>query len=493
MKRNTMTGALLLLLTVLQTACGTAAEDSGEAVSGDTGSAADTAAVITESAELRDSVPALDFGGKSYDILTCGNWDAEWTECYEFLAEEENGEPVNDAVYARNLAMEERFNVKIVEDYNKGSALGGTGKGAKMVKNSVMASDCAYDIILMGTYDCGTLAAEGFLMELTSEVPYLDLNQPWWDQNALADLALGNKVYYVTGDITTIDNDCTFCLLFNKSIIADYDLEDPYAHVLEGTWTIDKFIEMASQVSGDLNGDSVYDQNDLYGYCIWHEAMRGMVSACGGRFGAVNENGELELTLNTERTINMLTRFMDLAYDRTLSYSIYHNEDAIESMFANDQVLFYSRYLAIIKKYRNMETDFGILPYPKYDEAQTEYYSSVSPYGCSFICVPTVVEDVEMTGAVIEAMACESMYTVTPAYYDITLEGKMLRDNESTEMLDIILGNRVFDLGWIYEIGKYHTGVLELFYKSNRDFASMYEKNEPAALKKIAEINETFK
>jgi len=200
----------------------------------------------------------------------------------------------------------------------------------------------------------------------------------------------------------------------------------------------------------------------------------------------------MELTFLDERTIDMLSRFSVLAYDRSLAYSTYHSPDTIEEMFANDQVLFYSRYLCIIKKYRDMETDFGILPYPKYDEAQKDYYSSVSPYGCSFVCVPVVVENPEMTGAVLEYMACESRDIVTPAYYDVTLQGKILRDEESTEMLDIILSSRVFDLGWYYEIGGYHVDLLKLFYNSSLDFVSMYEKNKAKALEEIAAVNANF-
>ena len=113
----------------------------------------------------------------------------------------------------------------------------------------------------------------------------------------------------------------------------------------------------------------------------------------------------------------MLSKFMSLVFDRTIAFSIYHSGDHIESMFAADQVLFYNRYLNIVKKYRNMETDFGILPFPLYEETQQEYYTTVHAYGNSFICVPIVLEDVEMTGIVLEDMSFASMYIITPAYY----------------------------------------------------------------------------
>ncbi len=488
---TSVTALLLLLATVVS--CGSAGDDAAVTEAQTEGGAVTESVTEDASQRLSDSVENKDFGGKTFDILTAGNWANDWTEIFEFTAEEENGEPINDAVYARNMAIEERFNVDIVEINHMGSTGGGgTGAGAKFIEKSVMASDCAYDASLMGAYDVSTLAYNNYLMDLASEVPHVDLTKPWWDQKANLDLAMRDKMYYTTGDISTIDNDCTFCILFNKSLINKYDLENPYQLVHDGKWTIDKFIEMASTLSQDINGDSKFDENDLYGLCVWQDSMMGMVNAAGGKFAAVNAAGELELTLNTERNQTMFAKWIELANNHNVAYSLYHSGDNIETMFANDQVMFYTRYLCIIKKYRNMDTDFGLMPYPKYDEAQTEYFHTVAPYGCSFMCVPAVVEDVDMTGRVLEAMACESMYTVTPAYYDITLEGKTLRDDESSEILDIILGSRVFDLGQFYQIGGYNEEIMNLYRNKKTDFVSMVEKREKTAIKKLADINEAF-
>ena len=478
---------LFALLLLAQTGCSSATTETE--TKGET-----TAATETETVETKETpdVPEADYGGTTFDILACGNWGQEWTEIYEFHSEELTGEAINDAVYNRNLQVSDKFNVEISEIHHMGNANGGTGKGLKFVQQSVQAADNLYDLALMCTYDCSTLAAGGYLLDMMTEVPYIDLSKSWWDQKAVHDLAIGKKMYYSTGDITMIDNECTFCLLFNKQMIEDYSLDDPYTLVKDGTWTIDKFVDMASQVSVDTNGDGKYTDVDTYGYCIWWEAMGGIIAGSGGRYCDLNEKGEIELTFLNERTVDALTRFSVLAYDRSLAYSIQHSPDKIEDMFANDQVLFYSRYLCIVKKYRDMDTDFGILPYPKYEEAQQEYYSSVSSYGCSHICVPVSLADLEMTGAVTEYMAAVSKDIVTPAYYEVTIQGKILRDEESLEMLDIILGGRVFDLGWNYQIGELYSDTLNMFMKNSTDFVSMYEKKEAQALEEIAEINAMF-
>ena len=92
----------------------------------------------------------------------------------------------------------------------------------------------------------------------------------------------------------------------------------------------------------------------------------------------------------------------------------------------------------------------------------------------------------------LEALACESYKTVTPAYYEKTLVGKYVRDEESADMIDIILSTRVYDLGWFYQIGRYNENIMNLFRQNKTDFTSMYETYKSSALAKIEEINEAF-
>jgi len=97
-----------------------------------------------------------------------------------------------------------------------------------------------------------------------------------------------------------------------------------------------------------------------------------------------------------------------------------------------------------------------------------------------------------MTGIVLEDMSCESVYIITPAYYEISLQGKLLRDNESSEMLDIILSTRLYDVGASYQIGTYNERIMDMFRNNTTDFASMYKKFEKIALKDVEKINEAF-
>jgi hypothetical protein len=138
-----------------------------------------------------------------------------------------------------------------------------------------------------------------------------------------------------------------------------------------------------------------------------------------------------------------------------------------------------------------METDFGIIPQPKYDEAQAEYITFVNPAG-SGLTIPVTVGDIERCGVVLEAMASESYRHLTPAYYNTALQQKYTRDNESAEMLDLLLQNRVYDLAMIYRWGSINTAYRNLADKNQTDLSSMIAKYESKVLSGIDKFLSAF-
>ena len=411
----------------------------------------------------------------------------------DFHAEEDTGDAIPDAVYRRNITVEDHFGVKINAIPKPGNDAGGNA-----LKKSILAQDYAYDAAMLGGYSASNIASniamQGMLMDLNA-VPWLDFEKPWWDQKAVKDLTIKNRLFYMTGDFDTAANmDWTYCILFNKQLAQDYAVENLYNLVKEGKWTIDKFAEYTSLVSTDLNGDGKMDRRDLYGALIWDDSLMGIVNAAGEKCAVVNPAGELELALYTERTLIMFAKYMEVVLNKNIAFGYQRVGEFGEEMFANNQALFNVKTLFVVTETRAMETDFGILPYFKLDETQKEYYNTVSSFFSRFVCIPTNQsgDALERTGVILEAIAAESKYTVRPAYYERSLKGKYARDEDSEEMLDIIFDTRTYDLGWYYAIGNYNEEIMNLFRKSKNDFTSMYDKNLKAAEKKINTINDNF-
>ena len=139
-----------------------------------------------------------------------------------------------------------------------------------------------------------------------------------------------------------------------------------------------------------------------------------------------------------------------------------------------------------------MEIDFGILPLPKFDENQSEYYNPVSADSTTSVCIPVSGTKPECTGLAVEAMAAESVSTLTEAYYTINFQNKSLRDEESIEMTKIILNSRSYDLGSMFNFG----GIMDIFApmakKNVNTFVSDYEKRADKAQAAIDKLIANF-
>ena len=473
--------ALSLLLCICFVACG---ETPAETTAAPT-----TAAPATEAAETLGVPETADYGGHTFTVLYAGH-----TVSTEFGFEEESAIALDNAQYKRVKTVEQAYNVDIVEVQKKSSSTNGNGAGYQELSNAANSGTTDYDLTLTSAYDVAVLAYNGYLYDMAS-VPGIDLSKSWWDRNATDSLTVNGVTFFTTGDITVSDNYATFAIMFNKKLLKDYGLESPYDMVYDGTWTFEEFGKMCKTVSEDLNQDGVMDTNDRFGLLVWDDSIVGVVNAAGERCATIGEDGNIELTFYNDTTLAALEQYAAIAYDT--EYALTYQRHAktatvLQTMWPNDQALFFTSYMSSIQGCRSMESDFGILPYPKLNAQQDEYYSCVAPYNARFICVPLVQENVERTGVITEALAYYGKQIVTPAYYDVNLIGLSTRDEESSDMLDIIFGNRVYDIGYFYQLGPYNKQLILMLREYQTNFASMYETYRPAAETTLKIINQFY-
>lgn len=485
--------ALLLacaMLCPLFAACG---KDTPDTTSDST--TASTEATRDPNAPDFDADSIGDISG-DFNILVSGNYARN-----DFADENGEGTAVQNAVYRRNEYMREKFNVNITnEDLIKFNSATGSGVGFTKLYTDYISGDKTYDAAMVGTYDVATLAYSGYIHDLNA-IENLNLSKSYWDQKANEDLSIGGKMFYTTGDITIIDNMVTNAILFNKDMIKNYGLDNPYTLVEDNEWTLEKFGSLVKAVGEDKDQNGIYDSNDTYGLLTWNDAMLSILGASGEKICSIN-NDKLELTFYNERVVSLYDMWEDIVFDQAHSYNYQYNnvegkatptsswDEARIRMFDSEQALFYTTLLTTVDKHRNSETDFGILPFPKYDSNQKDYGHAVSAFHCAFVCVPTLAASPRV-GAILEELAYQGKKLLTPAYYDQTLIGQYTRDEESAAMLDLIFATRVYDVGIYYTIGDYKTALGRL-YVTRSALSSLYDANLGQAEKKIDQINQVF-
>ena len=482
-----------LTLSGLFAACGDAGDKPAPSATASDGQLDAAETTAEETANPYDpGVPESDFGGYTFTfyIRKCGS--NFWTVT-DIWVEDLTGDALNDAVYNRNQYLSETYNINIAQEY-----AGDNGSCSTAIQKMVMAGD-AVDAVVVNGNDTTTLAMKGNLTDLNT-VPYIDFTKPWWDQHSVSGLNLYNKVFFAAGEATIADNNAVNIIAFVKANVTDYGLEDPYQLVRDGTWTLDKFTYMAETVSRDLNGDGVKDESDIMGYMHFGDAGQTMFNAMGNMDGIIDDSGQPQLTFLTERSVSSWQKLIAfIQKDCTMSMSkelrVYKgmgDYDVKVKVIEGKNTLFSWVHMRDIENLRGVESDFGVLPNPKFDEAQASYCNENDPYGTGLVSVPKTCPDLERAGIVIEAFSAKSMEIVRPAYYDINLTGKYMRDNDSEEMLDIIFKSVIYDIGRFYNWGGMYDQISNLWNSKKDTIAASWEKIQSKAEKKMQDTIDLF-
>ena len=424
----------------------------------------------------------FDNGGTPYNYrILSYDPNNEWS-VRDMYAEELNEDPINDSVFTRNKAVEELLKIEISEV--------AASNAYELARKSIASGLDEYDLIVIPSASQMALAQNGYLYRL-DEMEYLDPTKPWWDNNSYESLSIANTHYLIVGDLQIMDKDATVVQFFNKKMIEDYGLENPFDLVKSGEWTIEKQLEMIKVVTDDTNGDGEYTKDDTFGMVANRFAPLAFFYGFGERIVTKNSDDIPELTMNNPK-MSQILNYVDEICSVNSKIALPATPSVVHEVFEQGRGLFIGEVLQLAERLREMDTDFGLIPYPKFDKEQENYYSVVHATTC-MLSVPLTIEDSERNSIIMEALCAESKYTLREAYYDTSLTTKFLRyDDGSSEMLDIIFANRIYDIGYINNWGELHRDFVDMFKVGSKDFTSMYAKNESKAIKAIDDIVEKY-
>ena len=431
-----------------------------------------------------DNLPKKDYGG--YDFRIYVRESPAMAD--DFYAEADTAEVISDAVYSRNKLVEEKFNVNLVPVFYPDA-----DQHADAAKKMMRAGDDFADLVAMHGGTMFKLAGEGFALDWLLNMPHINFGAPWWPEEITKNFSAFGKLYCMTGDISHSRLNRTMCFLFNKELFKDLNIDYPYNDVTKGTWTFDRFASVVRQGKADLDGDGqITHDRDRWGMenlNEWTYAISVLYSG-GDKIITVNDDGSLELTIYSERTLDIYDKFFELVDTGSVYIGNVHGP-GWAGMFRDGRSLLFSGLLEGIIEYRNMEQEIGILPLPKYDESTPKYYANVEGT-TNMLVIPVTSPDPERTSVIVEALCAEGYRLVMPALYDVALKTKFARDEESALMLDYIKDGIMYDYGYydntlVPEIA--YTGVF-LVRDRSLNFTSFYEKRAPAIQKNIDRLNQ---
>lgn len=474
MKKTISTLSLILAALLSSSALLGCGETAADTPAGDTGNG-QTGTIEPAETEPLYAYPEANYNGYAFRIL---NLD-EFYQCYMRVdLEAQTGEAVDDAVYARNRRIEDRYNVTIREVNENFTGWSDGSKVGDALVESVLADDdsfdCAYHLV---SFRPGVVT-DGYLTDLY-DIPELQLDEAWWDTYLNSALELNGKLYIATSPLQLTSLDLSWVMLFNKKMMTDQDIEYPYQAVRDGKWTIDMLNEYAAKLA-NLNGDADFNYssegNAVYGIaghtttpylailstdnCLIQKDASGKQVYVGASDHLYDSLDKIKRAFNVSEG-----KIHYDAKDQLTDLGGYYN------LFYYNRAAFLTTELKGTKVMRSMDADYGILPAPKYDEAQKNYITYASE-NIGRLCIPKTNDDLSRTGTLLDALSYESYRDVLPLYYNQTLSQKGLRDEDSIEMLDIINRGRMTEIGLIYGTNTSLINELKDMITKNADTAA---------------------
>lgn len=465
MKRNI---SLLIVIALLLASCGSGTDLD---VRTDATEPVDTTTATETETKLTADLPDTRYDGTTITYLTADPYVDHFR-----LITELTGEALSDAAFNRNLAVEDRLGVTFDAVQVDLNAVAST------MQNAVAAGDDVYDYVFPhATIGVPTMVTSGLLYNVYN-LPVVDLEKPWWNDSMTDALSIGDTAYYLSGDIVMTWQGM-LALIFNKDYLVDYNIEeDLYQLVRDGKWTYDKMLSLIDGVGMDLDGDGKMTKNDQFGLVSNYNGGYATTIACGQPLTKRDENGYPKLAQNTERMVSIVEKYykmvnspdtwMDSYSSATYATSDYRNI-LIEGRSFMTQLDIGGLYSYL----REIEFNFGILPPPKFDENQENYRVFC---GAGLIGVPVNTADTTLSGTVLEAMAFYSYEFLRPAFFDVVLENKAVRDADSYEMITLMHENKTWDFGFNFDTTGKCNGMLQnvVIGKKSTDFASYYASVE---------------
>lgn len=490
-KKLALIGCLLVVMALLLSAC------QNRSGPGDVDSGSDTTETVDP---YDDGLHDLDFQDAEIRIACRGTglWQSE-------LSADPEGGRIDEAVYERNAAVEDRLNVVL-------TILPGDSDPTVYMRtlyNTIfMAQDNYCEIIAGVQYEAAVYLNKGLFQNI-GNARYLDFSQPWWNGEYMNEIGIGSDyIYLAAGDISLTMTAWSSCVFVNTELYTnlypDKGTLGIYQMVEDNQWTYETLMQMCKEVYVDRDNVEGVSYGDILGFSVNKGTPMDHFSLTANlNFSDRDEDGYPIICINNEQTLNFESALKTLLKetDGVLLYD-YHNTaeyTASKSFFDGESLFAVDMLGSAISTFLEMEDDYAIIPMPKLNEDQDKYYSSthdnISLYG-----VPVMVEEerLDMVSAVMEAMCAETFRSVSPEYYEIALKTRYIRDGENAElackMIDLIHNNVRTDFVYInnYSLSRLGT-IFRTVMENNSSFTTEYAEIEESVGVKLEDIISKYK
>jgi len=417
-------------------------------------------------------IPERDYGGAVFFITTPAT---------DYIAPEDTESSVSKLAIERNAKVEEQLGISLVMSLKE------AGTMLTEMKHAEAAGEYYTDLLMIPVYMIGSFRAENTLINMRS-LPFFDIDRPYFNGESSAMTSGGYSTYGVAGHASISPSSYT-ALYMNKSVLteAGADPQDVYSSVVAGKWTWDEYLKLNEAVRTLNDTRAAAGQEAYYTFTAENTASRIpdlVFKASGNDF----------VVTGTRRTPIIGYNLTKVQPAMDVLYQLYNDsmakiatDSGAVSAFADGKSAFLADYLYIMNWMTNSAADWGIVPLPKESE-RADYNTLISNNELVF-SVPVNHTKGEFAAITLSALNAASYGYIYDEYVNQSML-HVLRDNESVNMLDMILDTATFDFALAF--GTAYPKIANATYKLIRECAATNDL-ETYYQERIVEANKEMK
>ena len=446
----------------------------------------------TEEVLFYEDLPDINWENAEYRILG-RDFEENNFKNFEVDYEEMPEDVVGLAVWNRNAAIKAKYGLDIVGKFVNEA----TTATAKL---SLETGDDQYDLILCPNNQFHSFALQGYLINI-SELKYVNLEKDCWNAYANEQLTMGGKLYYTTNKFMLQDKHRTWMLWYNRTLANELNLGYLESEVFDGTWTMDRLIEISKQGSSEFDGADGMTFGDKWGvtfsssYCFAQ-----LVLGTGFRISEKGSDGYPKLVGATDQMVSYIDKVIELTSNTDSCFingirpTTEDSQASGATIFTEGRAVIMGHAISFIDNLYRLDFEYGALPNPKYNVEQESYYSVPNLSNGSLMAVPATVYDLDKAGFGLQAISEESVNTSYYAYIETRCKLQDAYDEDMAKCLGIIFDGVVYDIAFVNDIGGLGEVVRTSLVQAGgmNIYASQYKRKEKMANNELSKVKEKY-
>ena len=407
---------------------------------------------VPEEEQLNIDIDSIDY---NEDIVTIYHWEP--IDCKEFDVTEDEilNNDVNDAVYKKNLYTEQALGIEL--DFIEGGEYWGYNEIRKYItklEQLVGDPNTNVDLISASSRMLPQAMVEGYLKDMTEFSDDLDFEKAWWPGEVVDCFSVKNRLYFVSGDISTNLLANLQVIFINKKTLESrgtmYD--QLMTDILAGNWTIDDMMVLTEGIHTD-NGTAGPSDDDVYGFVTTWCVSDGLYNGVGFEYMKASNNDDEVFKIAPDMLGTSVDAYVTKMVDWTVRGDLLVSslgERWYKEIFKAGNALFCMAYAIYGTDLKQTDIDFGVAPAPKLNDSQKRYYSSLGTQFCTY-GISSFSRDYDRAAQTLQCLGYYAFQNTTPALFEVTFKGKYATDQHTIDTFDLIRDSLIYDPGKIYD------------------------------------------